>query len=157
MKIINKDITTIDRGVILHQVNCQGAMNSGVAKAIREKWPTVYERYTNYFEDCKFAGSWCWDSSEMLGKLQFVQVAEELFIGNVFAQNRYGYDKKRYTSYGAWEKAIPEIVKFFNGQEYIYPIYAPYMIGCDRGGGNWNVVSTIIEEYVPDIIYCKYP
>ena len=32
--------------IIIHQVNCQGAMNSGVAKAIREKWPIVFDKYS---------------------------------------------------------------------------------------------------------------
>lgn len=34
MKIINKDITTLKKGILLQQVNCQNAMGSGVAKAI---------------------------------------------------------------------------------------------------------------------------
>lgn len=41
MNIIKKDITTIDEGVILHQVNCQNAMGSGVAKALFSKWPQI--------------------------------------------------------------------------------------------------------------------
>ena len=28
-----------------HQVNCQGRMGSGIAKAIKEKWPVVYSEY----------------------------------------------------------------------------------------------------------------
>lgn len=45
MIYLNKNIITIQEGVIAHGVNCTGAMNSGVAKAIREKWPEVY-RFT---------------------------------------------------------------------------------------------------------------
>mgnify|MGYP002509055859 FL=1 len=33
---------------ICHQVNCRGKMNSGVAKAIREKWPIVYDKYVDW-------------------------------------------------------------------------------------------------------------
>ena len=43
MKIINKDITTLKKGILLQQVNCQNAMGSGVAKAIYTKWPIVKE------------------------------------------------------------------------------------------------------------------
>ena len=32
--LIKKDITTIEKGVIMHQVNCQDVMGAGVAKAI---------------------------------------------------------------------------------------------------------------------------
>ena len=38
-----------DVDYICHQVNCQGKMNSGVAKAIRERWPIVYTTYWNTF------------------------------------------------------------------------------------------------------------
>ena len=41
------DITNSKANYICHQVNCQGAMNSGVAKAIREKWPRVYKAYSD--------------------------------------------------------------------------------------------------------------
>lgn len=41
MKIINKDITTLKKGILIQQVNCQNAMGSGVAKAIYQKLPQV--------------------------------------------------------------------------------------------------------------------
>ena len=36
-----KDITSITKGVIMHQVNCQNVMGSGVAKALYTKYPQV--------------------------------------------------------------------------------------------------------------------
>ena len=36
---------------ICHQVNCQGKMNSGVAKIIRDKWPEVYTQYLKKYID----------------------------------------------------------------------------------------------------------
>lgn len=46
----NGNILDSGAAVICHQVNCQGKMNSGVAKAIREKWPEVYTRYRTKYE-----------------------------------------------------------------------------------------------------------
>ena len=43
IRYIKGDITKSNCDIICHQVNCQGKMNSGVAKAIRAKWPKVYE------------------------------------------------------------------------------------------------------------------
>ena len=37
-KLINGDLLNANTDFICHQVNCQGKMNSGVAKAIRNKW-----------------------------------------------------------------------------------------------------------------------
>ena len=45
---VQGDITKSDCDIICHQVNCQGVMNSGVAKAIREKWPEVYDNYKRW-------------------------------------------------------------------------------------------------------------
>ena len=39
--MIKKDITTIEKGVIMHQVNCQNVMGAGVAKALYTKHPKV--------------------------------------------------------------------------------------------------------------------
>ena len=41
IKHIKCDIFESGADLILHQVNCQGAMNSGVAKQVREKYPNV--------------------------------------------------------------------------------------------------------------------
>ena len=37
-----------DVQVIAHQVNCKGAMNSGIAKQIREKYPDNFINYKNF-------------------------------------------------------------------------------------------------------------
>ena len=39
------DITTITKGVIMHQVNCQNVMGAGVAKALYTKYPQVKEQF----------------------------------------------------------------------------------------------------------------
>ena len=36
IKIIDGDLLTSNTDIIAHQVNCKGAFNSGVAKAIRD-------------------------------------------------------------------------------------------------------------------------
>lgn len=41
IKHIKGDIFQSSADVILHQVNCQGVMGSGVAKQVREKYPDV--------------------------------------------------------------------------------------------------------------------
>lgn len=45
LKHIKGDIFESGAQVILHQVNCQGVMGSGVAKQVREKYPIVFEYY----------------------------------------------------------------------------------------------------------------
>lgn len=147
MKILNKDITTIESGVIVHQVNCQGKMASGVALAIRNKWPQVYDDYMTHFSNSSAEKE---GRALLLGHIDVIQIDKELSVVNLFGQNKYGYDGKRYTSYCAWEKALPKIKKEFPEEQ----IYFPYNVGCDRGGGDLRIISAMIEEYFPDAMFC---
>ncbi len=146
MKIIEKDILTVERGIIFQQVNCQKVMASGLAKQIREKWPTVYNEYI------KFSNIWKNDF-ERLGQYQFLKVEEELFVVNVFSQLNYGYDKIRYTDYSA----LNDTFKRLQTREGKENIYFPFNFGCDRGGGDWNIVSKMIDYYFPNAVICKLP
>jgi len=51
MKIVKKDILTVDHGVVLHQVNCYGKFNKGLTKSIREKFPKGYQEYLKYVQN----------------------------------------------------------------------------------------------------------
>ena len=77
MKIISKDILTVESGVICQQVNCQGVMGSGLAKQIRDKWPIVYEKYKAYSNNFT-------NDFEVLGHWQLISVSETLKVCNFF-------------------------------------------------------------------------
>lgn len=137
----NISLLEADVDYICHQVNCQGKMNSGVAKAIRERWPIVYTTYWNTFLS----------ESNLLGKILLVDINEyeprtwpkQPTIINMFSQEFYGYDGKRYTSYDAFDNCLQKIKETVpKGSKIAFP----YKIGCDRGGANWNIVLTMISE-----------
>lgn len=68
----------------------------------------------------------------------------------MFAQDKYGYDGRQYTNYGAFRSCLiqlrvfADVVRSQMGKEP--QIAFPYHIGCDRGGGDWNIVRRVIEE-----------
>lgn len=135
---------------ICHQVNCQGKMNSGVAKAIREKWPEIYHDYLDWitvWEDiaCDEYGSLeCGPiaSDLMLGHILTVAVNGEQSVINMAAQQYYGYDGRRYTSYDAFWLCLGEIKNTIPaGSSIAFPCY----IGCGLGGADWKVISTMID------------
>ena len=37
--------------VVCHQVNCQGAMGSGIAKEMRQRFPEVYEKFRTTYQE----------------------------------------------------------------------------------------------------------
>lgn len=137
---------------ICHQVNCQGKMNSGVAKAIREKWPVVYENYVaKYNEVIRIASSaLTLPESLLLGDIQIVGLWDDYFkaekhqsVINMFAQANYGYDGRKYTSYDAFWSCLGKIKDCCpKGSTIAFP----YKIGCCRGGADWEVISKMIER-----------
>ena len=131
---------------ICHQVNCQGVMGSGVARQIRERWPEVYEDYYHHCEG--------WFSPEdtrhsVFGTIDIVKLRDGSgrHVVNMYAQSNYGYDGKRYTSYDAFASTLCYITeKVPRGNEIAFP----KNIGCGLGGGNWKVISALIEEILGD-------
>lgn len=70
---VKGDITKSDCKYICHQVNCRCKMGSGVAKAIRTKWPVVYTEYMGMAEDEDIGfGNKQLTQKHMLGHIQFV-------------------------------------------------------------------------------------
>ena len=138
IKHVKGDIFQSGADVILHQVNCQGVMGSGIAKQVREKYPIVYETYKELCsQDIP---------KNLLGIAQPVKASDNTIIVNVFAQENFGYDGKCYTDYDALRKGF-ETVRDNNKED---SIAIPYLMGCHRGGGDWNKVYSMIEEVFAD-------
>ena len=136
IRYIKGDITKSNCDIICHQVNCQGVMNSGVAKAIREKWPEVYEQYKDLCK--KQEQTIC-----LLGTTQPVEIQKTpaRYVVNLFAQQYYGFNGIRFTDYEAFYNSIANLsVQLANNPDKT--IAFPYKIGCVRGGANWNIIKT---------------
>ena len=88
--------------IIIHQVNCQGKMNAGVAKIIREAYPKVY---TDYLE--------LEASSTLLGCVQYVEVDNKIVV-NLFGQDNYRPRTVRHTSYDALDEGFRKIKNVLN-------------------------------------------
>ena len=143
VRVIDGNLFDSKAKYICHQVNCQGKMGSGVARTVREKFPKVFEEYKKMCDSST-------DRSELLGCVQLVRCRaweNEVFICNLFSQDRYGYDGKRYTNYDAF-------VNCMRGLQQRVPkgetIAMPYQIGCSLGGGSWDVIYGIIKGWLGD-------
>lgn len=141
IKYIKGDLFTTEIITIMHGVFAQGVMGSGVAKIIRERYPKAYERYMSQGRDFGL----------QLGELIVVPCGDRLhdpanfkIIVNAITQERYGNDGRRYVSYDA----VSEAMKRVNSMAEIYGVKEVAMpqIGAGLGGGDWQVISAIIES-----------
>lgn len=165
MKHIKGDIFNSNADAILHQVNCQGVMGAGVAKQVREKYPTIYHWYKAMCDvDKKMRARTGQSKSNLLGRIQVCykenylvgHIEDNQVIVNLFAQDYYGRDGHCYTDYEALEKCLKEVNKRFYGKT----VAIPCLMGCGLAGGDWAVVSDIINKTLTDceVIlyeYCK--
>ena len=141
IKVIDGDLLSSKTDVIAHQVNCQGAFNSGVAKAIRDFDVEVYKDYHSF---CSIN-----TPEQLLGRVRYFDSNYNGRIyANLFAQKSYGYDGKQYTDVNALSKCFENLRSFCSYENL--SIAMPYKIGCVRGGANWNEVYAIIEEVFKD-------
>lgn len=138
IKYVKGDLLEAEQNVIVHQCNAQDTMGSGVAKAIRDKYPVVYTDYVKSFKDIP--------KQERMGMVLGVQVGTErsVVICNLIAQYHYLPRGIRHTSYDALTKGFEEIKKHTK-EDLAMP-----KIGCGLGGGNWRIVSAIIESVFDD-------
>lgn len=162
---INKDILTVDKGVIVHSVNCIGAVG-----AIARKWPKNAEQYKAHVKRQKLP-------IMLMGSVFEVNVAHNIIVANLFGQNNIGTNKQQ-TEYSALISGFKRIADtFFEGNDKqlvdfgnpfgeidqpidLTDIYIPYKIGCGLGGADWNLVQEIIEKSFEksenNIYICKY-
>lgn len=142
INVVNGDLLDVVDGVIAHGCNCQGVMGSGVAKAIRDVYPKAYDVYrTAYLETHKRYGK---TNYLPLGDIVPVQVTDKLTVVNLLTQEHFGRTGMRYVSYDAIERAFVSLAHFCVEKGHD-TVNIP-LIGAGLGGGNWRIISTIIEE-----------
>jgi hypothetical protein len=101
IQYIHGDLLASTEAVIAHGCNAQGVMRSGVAKAIREKYPQAYVDYYNAY----YAG----DYYLRLGDVIETRTPDRTIL-NIISQQFYGRDPSVvYVSYDAIGRAIKRI------------------------------------------------
>ena len=147
MNILEKDILTIDFGIILQQVNLYGSMGGGIAYTIANKWSHVNDLYEDFCKKCE----------NPFGKVLFTtaiarDIGDNLVIANCFSQMLNPVNGTL-TDYDAVRKCF-EFVKPYAAYQ---PIFIPYQYGCGIAGGDWKIVSKIIEDVLPKATICILP
>lgn len=146
IKYEKRDITTVTKGIVGHGVNCQGRMGSGVAAAVKHKWPIVYDNFIHDYNE----------GYNILGTTGWNKINEELHIVNMYTQEYYGYDlDTKYASLDAIENCL--IGMCLTSQYTQLGIYIP-KVGCGLGGLDWETeVKPLLKKKFNkcDITVCE--
>ena len=132
------DLFTSDAGIIAHGCNCQGAMGSGVARIVRNKYPNVYQEYVDKAVN----------EGLELGTVQFIDVSDDgtQFIANCMTQDMYGTDRRQvdYEAVYTCFEALREFALAHGIRDVAMP-----QIGCGLAGGDWKIVLAILKSVFP--------
>lgn len=137
MKTIKGDLIQLaidgEFDVIVHGCNCFNTMGAGIAKQIKATFPQAYNSDLQTEKGLK----------EKLGTISFAEVETkngQLIIVNAYTQFHWkGIGKK--VDYEAVKNCFKQIKKSFSGKKIGYPA-----IGAGLAGGDWNIISEIIEK-----------
>ena len=147
IRIVEGNLVDTEAKVIIHQTNCTFGFGSGVAKAIKDKWPVVAEKHHNACEANMKENDG--KTAKLLGKIQPVYVGNGQYVINMFSQDTYGYDGAKYTSYDALDSCLKKVAEWCH-KNSISTIALPINMSCVRGGASWNVVYAMICDVFDD-------
>jgi O-acetyl-ADP-ribose deacetylase (regulator of RNase III) len=140
-----------DKNLIIHCCNDQGRMGSGVALAILNKWPRVREHYVRWFKNnstmvIKNLDGSIPDGSFKLGNIQFVRVeiGKTIVINMIAQHDTVEIDGVAPIRYDAMRECLKKVYNMAVSANAI--VNMPYLMGCDRAGGDWNIVEKMIAE-----------
>lgn len=130
----NGNLFKYDARFIVHCCNMQNKMGKGFAKELKKQYPGAFVEYSKKY----YTGL-------TLGEIVPYQSPDGVVIFNLIGQRYYGTDKKKYVSYDALAEGFEslDLIAKDIGMDYLH---MP-KIGANLAGGNWNIISSIIETY----------
>lgn len=136
---VKGDLLAVSHGVIIHGCNDKGVMGSGVAAGVKNRFPGAFNIYRQAF-----------DAGELeIGTCTFHQERLNLWIVNAVTQT---LGTPNPLSYVGLKECFNQTLAFMVALEQArgipygtLPLLFP-KIGAARGGGDWNMISAIIED-----------
>ena len=144
MNTVYGNLFETDVYMIAHQVNCLGIMGGGVARQIREKWNRVYIEYKNYIKSYEDN-----NKKSPLGTSCYTVIGNHLVI-NIFGQEDVSCNSCM-TDYNAVRTAFEDFISDYRRSQRIpndaqIQIAIPYKFGCGLAGGDWNIMTELLED-----------
>lgn len=136
-----------DGCVLVHGCNSRGVMGSGIAKSIKETYPEAFKIYLEQFQQIQ---------GLKLGTVTYANVKPGLIVANAITQDSYGLTANtRYVNYEAVAECFENVLHKLEGifsfrSDCLWHTVIFPKIGAGLGGGNWQIISTIIDQTIPD-------
>lgn len=131
------NLLDVTQGIIVHGCNAQGVMGSGVAKAIKDKYPGAYDTYKDDIKNGNYG----------IGDVSWWHEDLDLIVASAITQEYYGRDKSiRYVNYVALAQCFNVILGYARKMGDV--VYFP-KIGAGLGGGDWNTIEQLINDADP--------
>ena len=135
----NGDLFTSNADVLAHGCNCIGGFGAGIALQFAKHHPKSKEAYLKKYNT----------SGWNLGEVQLVKDSNRI-IANCATQFGYGKygNKKIHADYNAIETCMKKLYRFCkeNNKSIAIP-----KIGAGLAGGDWKIISKIIEKIFTDL------
>jgi O-acetyl-ADP-ribose deacetylase (regulator of RNase III) len=132
-------IKSVTSGVILHSCNCLGVMGAGFALQLKRTYPENFSAYEGYSQSMP--------ADDLLGTAICYKQTPDLTIVNAYGQLNVG--GRRAVSYDALDQIFYDIYTGVYNARWNSHIHMP-MIGAGLGGGDWNVIESIIGSHLPE-------
>jgi O-acetyl-ADP-ribose deacetylase (regulator of RNase III) len=120
--------------MIIHCCNDAGGWGRGFVLALRSKYPETEKSYREWFAS----------GDPHLGDTQFVQVTSDICVANMIGQHGTRWEGKTPPiRYDAIEMCLKTVYEKATKDEAI--VCGP-RFGCVLAGGDWKIISQIIEK-----------
>ena len=139
--IIQDNLLNTQDKLVAHCCNIQNTMGSGVALALRNRFPEVYTADS---------AAYIMHGKTLLGRSIVVPVETSPedtkieYVVNMYGQPNYGY-VGRHINYESFYQCLEQLAKHCEDLQ-IKSLSMPYNIGCQRAGGCWEIVKAMIDD-----------
>ena len=122
--------------IITHICNDIGGWGKGFVLALSKKWKVTEEAYRQWYKS---------QEEFSLGDVQFVHVADDIYVANMIGQHGIYKDSKGLPPirYDAVRQCLKEVALFTIAHKA--SVHMP-RIGCGLAGGKWELMEQIIKE-----------
>jgi hypothetical protein len=136
--------------MVPHIVNSIGGWGAGFVVPLGHTYPVAERSYREWYKKGESDSIWYDDSIPFeLGKVQFVDCTEKIFVANMIGQEGVGWGLNgrppiRYAALVECMKDVAEVTKILKAE-----IHAP-AFGSGLAGGDFEFLKILIEEIWED-------